>query len=324
MVGNARWSLAPQAQGLNLGGADPNAAYQMPRLPWGQKDAVTLAAFGLLGGRTLNEGIQNAAQMVPAGLAADTAKRRDMYSIQETNAARARRTAAFNAGIKKMSGVTLTPQDEADLAADPEVGMKIFELTQKQADPFAVAKGASVYIPGQGYVDPPAGSAAAQPDPGDASQFRKEIVARPAYQKVAEAEPIYRSMVETYPRKTRVSDLNLVYGLAKIMDPGSVVKEGEQIAVKNSASLPDWVLGQINWVNGKNELQDATRQGILTEAKSRMDAYQTEWQHEREYWEGAAGRGGFAREDIPSFAPLPELPFKISNDPYPVPPDPNL
>jgi hypothetical protein len=122
MVGNARWNLAPQPQqqGLNLGGADPNAQYQMPRLPWSQNPMITTAALGLLGGRTLNEGLQNVAQNAPAGLAANTAMRRDMAGQRDAATTRA----AMNAVIKLKSGVPLTPADQAAIDAAPEVKLK--------------------------------------------------------------------------------------------------------------------------------------------------------------------------------------------------------
>jgi hypothetical protein len=131
MVGNARWNLAPQpqAQGLNLGGADPNAQYQMPRLPWAQNDAITTAALGLIGGRNFNEGMQNVAQMVPAALASNTAKRRDMYTIGQENAQKAR----MNEALKMWPD--LTPAQRAMFTDNPELFGQYALKTMMPPDP---------------------------------------------------------------------------------------------------------------------------------------------------------------------------------------------
>ena len=83
--------------------------------------------------------------------------------------------------------------------------------------------------------------------------------------------PIYKSMVEAAGRNTRAADLNLVYGMAKIFDPTSVVREGEQVLVQNTAALPDQLIGMINRLNGGQALQPDTRRALLAEAKSRVD-----------------------------------------------------
>lgn len=83
--------------------------------------------------------------------------------------------------------------------------------------------------------------------------------------------PIYKSMVDAAKTNSRAADLNLVYGMAKIFDPTSVVREGEQVLVQNTAALPDQLIGMINRLNGGQALQPDTRAALLTQAKSRVD-----------------------------------------------------
>jgi hypothetical protein len=110
-----------QGQGM-LPGGQPQAA--MPRVPWGQNPLVTMAGLGLLGGRNLNEGLQNVAQMAPAGLAAKTAQQRDMYSMQQQATQSTAQKAAWNAGMKWRSGIALTQADQDALASAPEIAAK--------------------------------------------------------------------------------------------------------------------------------------------------------------------------------------------------------
>lgn len=108
---------------------------------------------------------------------------------------------------------------------------------------------------------------------GRTQDIRKEIQQLPSYKNFAQAAPIYDTMVDASTRDNKAADLNLVYGLGKIFDPGSVVREGEMIMVKDTASLPDWFIGTIQSVNGGARLQPETRAAILREARSRIDAY---------------------------------------------------
>lgn len=132
----------------------------------------------------------------------------------------------------------------------------------------------------------------------DVSTLRKEVQDTPQIKNYMQAAPIYRSMVETAGRNTRASDLNLVYGLGKIFDPTSVVREGEMIMVKNTASVPDWYQDAVSVFNGQSGLTPELRAKIMTEAKSRMDAYGAEAEALKGQYEGIASRHRINLADI--------------------------
>lgn len=136
----------------------------------------------------------------------------------------------------------------------------------------------------------------------DISGLRKEVQGLPSYKNLAQAAPIYQSMFETAGRNTRASDLNLVYGLGKIMDPTSVVREGEMVMVRNTASLPDWLVGTINSLNGGAGLTPETREAILQEAFGRVKGYQNAFDQDMSMYKGVTDRYGINQADvIPSF-----------------------
>ena len=146
------------------------------------------------------------------------------------------------------------------------------------------------------------------PDFEKASSLRKEYQATPQYKTYAEALPIFKSMVSTKDRNTRASDLNLVYGLAKIFDPNSVVREGEMVLVKDAGSLPEQLVGEINRLNGGAALQPETRSAILTEARSRMSSYQDQLRPLNERYSGIAQRYQIPASDFATdLTPFPEL-----------------
>jgi hypothetical protein len=149
---------------------------------------------------------------------------------------------------------------------------------------------------------PPPVPGSVPPKFDDISSLRKEIHQLPSYKNVAQALPIYRSMAETAGRNSKASDLNLVYGLGKIMDPTSVVREGEMVMVKNTASLPDWLQGAIASLNGGAALTPETRQAIMTEAYGRIQGYDSAFKQDVGQYQGIVERNKFNPADvIPDF-----------------------
>lgn len=76
----------------------------------------------------------------------------------------------------------------------------------------------------------------------------------------------------TRENPTRVNDINLVFAFAKMLDPASVVREGEQIMITRSGGPIEALRGTINGLNGGTTLGVETRQSILAEARSRFQS----------------------------------------------------
>jgi hypothetical protein len=73
--------------------------------------------------------------------------------------------------------------------------------------------------------------------PEEATSLRKEVQGLPSYKNISQAAPIYKSMMDAVGRDSRASDVNMIYGLAKIMDPTSVVRESEMSVAQAIATL---------------------------------------------------------------------------------------
>ncbi|WP_245424509.1 hypothetical protein [Rhizobium sophoriradicis] len=194
---------------------------------------------------------------------------------------------------------TLTAAEKANI--DLERQKSDFERNK----PVVVQPGETLFSPGQervvyqgtGYK------------PEDVSNLRKEVQNLPTYKSYQQAAPVYQSMIDTAKTDSKASDLNLVYGLGKIMDPNSVVREGEMVMVNNTASLPDWFSGIINSVNGGQRLTPETRQAILAEARSRMGAYRGALDNDIGQYRGIIGRRGMNEADVlPTLGDIAEVP----------------
>ena len=144
-----------------------------------------------------------------------------------------------------------------------------------------------------------AANRAAPADPAEVTSLRKETQQLPSYKNYAQALPIYNSMYETAGRDTRASDVNLVYGLAKIMDPTSVVREGEMTIAQAIATLPAQLQAALtSQLAGTGRLDPDTRRQMMQEAFGRMKAYEDQLGLELEAYKGIAERRGIDYRDV--------------------------
>ena len=125
------------------------------------------------------------------------------------------------------------------------------------------------------------------------TDLRKELNDLPQVKKFASAAPAYKSIVDAASRNNKQADINLVYGLAKLYDPESVVREGEYDTIAKSQTIPEWLKGQAASLTGTGgKLTPATRALILQEAEGRFNSYRTEYNAaNKRYSEIARQRG---------------------------------
>lgn len=132
----------------------------------------------------------------------------------------------------------------------------------------------------------------------NANKLRDEFNGSPQVKMYREVTPIIESMKEAQTRPSRAADLNLVYALAKIMDPGSVVREGEMVMVNNTQGIGDRLAGLINSLNGGAALTPETRQKVIDEAQSRFKGLEQSYKAIEDHYAGIADRYGIKRDDV--------------------------
>lgn len=102
--------------------------------------------------------------------------------------------------------------------------------------------------------------------------IRNEYESQPQVKAYREVVPIIESVQEAVGRPTRAADLNLIYGLGKIMDPNSVVREGEMVMARGTGTVQDYINGLLGQLNGGQTLTPETRQKLVAEMMSRVSA----------------------------------------------------
>lgn len=102
-------------------------------------------------------------------------------------------------------------------------------------------------------------------------KFRNELFQRSGVDALRTVDQSFKSMLQSYSDTSGASDLDFIYGVAKTLDPTSVVREGEQVLMQRT----DGIFGQLNsylgQVKGKRKLEEETRRGLLDLAANRRD-----------------------------------------------------
>jgi hypothetical protein len=158
----------------------------------------------------------------------------------------------------------------------------------------------------------------AMPASGDSvSKLRNEVQGLPSYKNIAQAAPVYKSMLEAAGRDTRAADVNMIYGMAKIMDPGSVVRESEMTVAQAIATLPQQLQATVqSQLQSSGRLTPEVREAIMQEAHSRIGSYQSMFDQDISMYRGIAQRGRMNEADVlPSFGPYEQ--YKRAGKPAP-------
>ena len=124
--------------------------------------------------------------------------------------------------------------------------------------------------------------------------FRQE----PGVKDYRAVQPLIASMETAVKRNTAAADLDIVYAIAKIFDPGSVVRESEQILVVKSGGLPSQVQSALGYVIGGQRLSDDLRKGLLAQAKSRASNYKQAYDSAVRSYVDQANRWGIDPRDV--------------------------
>jgi len=104
---------------------------------------------------------------------------------------------------------------------------------------------------------------------GAEENLRKEFTALPTVKAYSQAFPAYQNVLSAASRDNPQADISLVYGVAKLYDPESVVREGEYGTISNSQAIPERIKGYANFLMGGGRLTAETRKQLIAEAESR-------------------------------------------------------
>jgi len=139
---------------------------------------------------------------------------------------------------------------------------------------------------------------------------RKDFENQPGVNRYRTAAPIVNSMISAVDNPSNMADLDFIYGMAKILDPNSVVRESEMGLVINSQSIPDELKGYINKATqGGQKLSQEARRELTKAMIGRVNEYKAQAEREAKDFTGLATRHGIDPQDIARpLDPLSDLP----------------
>ena len=121
--------------------------------------------------------------------------------------------------------------------------------------------------------------------------LRKEFNTLPEVVGYKAAIPAFKAVQDAATRLTPQSDINIIYGIAKLYDPTSVVREGEYATIANSQAIPERIKSLAQQIQGKGKLTPETRAQLMVEARQRIGTLQGESNGAKSTYEGIAKSG---------------------------------
>jgi hypothetical protein len=207
---------------------------------------------------------------------------------------------------------SIPPPVKAALMRNPQMAIKyLSDVLKPQAPKYSGKEVGGVgytFNENTGQWSPPQTTQTVKP--GEITEFRKEIYSLPEVKRYSTAIPIFRSMVESAKNPSSAADLDFVYGIAKIFDPESVVREGEMKLVGHAQSIPEAIKGQMEAaIMGRARLTPEARARILETARTRMGELEGSLSTTIEPYKGRADRAKIRHDDVfPQFQKLPDVP----------------
>jgi len=144
------------------------------------------------------------------------------------------------------------------------------------------------------------------------AELREKITKLPAYADLANSESVFASMVESAKSDTKAANMDLVYAIATLEDPGSVVRSSDALMVQRTGGFSGEVAAALSYFNDKGELTPDMKRNLLQVAGNRYGAYKQAFDQQMKQYRGIAERQGFdLRNVIPEFRDIkPDEPAK--------------
>jgi hypothetical protein len=217
-----------------------------------------------------------AAGAAMAGLPGSKEAIEGWQKTQEERRARALEPFKF----REQTATTLIKEAEANLApaklgADLNLTNAQIEAAKaaRRASDAAAAKSGADAVRARAEADQlSAGVIPADKRPEAESKFRREY---------SDQTKVYQEVKSAYGRvlaseDTAVGDLSLIFGYMKMLDPGSVVREGEFATAQNAEGVPERILNIYNRVRTGERLSPSQRSSFKGQAGKLYETAQTQ------------------------------------------------
>lgn len=315
------------------------ALSRLPRTMSGPFGAVGMG--GALAGDALSQMARQSQERIRKGRTVEMA---DYDGTKRTYLQPYERTAEGRAAmerermVKGLVGAGFTPQEAEGLADSPDELRKAMleTLRPKPKDlpaPREVVRpdGSVTYVqppeikPGQSWDSgikqrvPPAPQGASMDIPpvvaARADKLRQQYEANPYVKNAAVIASQLMVMEGANKRPDAAGDLAMIFGYMKVLDPGSVVREGEFANAQNAAGVPDRIRNAYNRALQGTRLNPDQRAQFLTQGRNIAAQNRQLLQQQNERYRAIAQQYGVP-SDLIVYDPFETLDTTANADPY--------
>lgn len=131
-----------------------------------------------------------------------------------------------------------------------------------------------------------------------AEGLRKELMGNQVTKDMLLLATARQKMEKAYSSPGAASDLSLVYGLMRMMDPGSTVREGEFATAENASGVPSKILNIYNRVMKGERLHDTVRADFMNQANTLYSGQLERYEPLASQFGDLAERSGVPRGDV--------------------------
>jgi hypothetical protein len=183
-------------------------------------------------------------------------------AIGGTTTAAPAAAAAFGAGAQPMQNPTV-PGVTLPTTPPPEVS-NIGGTAGLPATPAPTTTPEPIITPPAAGVTAQVGAPVIR---GTGSELQKELFNSQFYRQYSDSMTAYNNVRDAMKSDNQSADLRAIYALAKLYDPGSVVREGELRLTQGASSLAERMAGLYNALSGSGgRLTPSQRADIMAEA----------------------------------------------------------
>lgn len=112
---------------------------------------------------------------------------------------------------------------------------------------------------------------------------------------------------------TAAGDLSLIFSYMKMLDPGSVVREGEFANAQNTAGIPDRIRTAYNNALKGERLAPNQRSEFKTSASSIYQAHLNDYNKAKDFYSGLGNQQGLSSSNITGGYDIPQITNQQSN-----------
>lgn len=136
----------------------------------------------------------------------------------------------------------------------------------------------------------------------DTRSLREEYNSSQPVKDFSTIRPSFEAIQRAQNVDTRAADIDMVFAFAKMLDPASVVREGEQITLMRTGGVFDTIAGYVSGLTGGGRLTPEVRSNILQQARARYQVAADAHDERLDYYRGLAQENGLNPTQIGRYA----------------------